>query len=143
MAVVIEQSSVRVRVIVSGVAANAPLSMARAQWRGELRSEMVALALSDEHDSAAVPMLDIVEAGVLPAESELTDAWLQAQLACDRTEVGALLGVSVLLVPSKRRWRIAVLVPLLGLAFPSGKLADSPVTALRSAHRRLSRQQGR
>jgi hypothetical protein len=70
----------------------------------------------------------------------LGEAWLAAQLACDRTPTGDLLGARIALAPERGKWRVHVVVPLLGRSFRSGKLNETPGGALRSAAVRLRRR---
>lgn len=80
--------------------------------------------------------LDVSSVGYLESE------WIACQLVAEATQTGELLGARVCLAPQDHHWRVYVLVPLLGAAFPSGKLNESAVGALRAARRRLARRAG-
>jgi hypothetical protein len=111
------------------------------QWRGDDDTHVV-LERATADDEHSLGIADVMVHLGIQAESAagLGEAWLAAQLACDRTPTGDLLGARIALAPERGKWRVHVVVPLLGRSFRSGKLNETPGGALRSAAVRLRRR---
>jgi hypothetical protein len=108
------------------------------QWRGVGDCEVVFERTTSHGKGAldAAEILALLRTDVRPTEP-LERAWVEAQLACEETGAGRLVGARVALAPEHQKWRVYVVVPFLGMAFPSGKLNESPVGALISASSRF------
>ncbi len=109
------------------------------QWNGP-EDTGIALQMAPRQQPGAQSFAEVASFGPPVEVAALTHAWLDAQLACDCTPTGELLGARVLIAPTNRHWRVYVLVPLLGAVFPSGKLNECPAMALQSATRRWVRR---
>lgn len=112
----------------------------RSQRSGDGEPSLI-LERAAQDDIRSVAMADLmIQLSIDVSESvELGNAWLTAQLRCDFTPTGRTFGAHVALAPERYKWRVYIVVPLLGRSFPSGKLNQTPEGALRSAARRLGR----
>ncbi len=113
----------------------------RSQWLGKSGTETIA-ERAEGTDSSAVALIDLLaDLGADPALGNgVKEAWLETQLAAEATMTGSLLGVRIALAPENRKWRVYVVVPLLGWAFPSGKVNETPSGAMGSAAARFRRR---